>query len=386
MSADADRWRPLSPPELRGAWNAALASGDPERALMLRRGERLHSALPAVVGGVRRVALVEADAFSSTWEGVAVESGARARLRVLDPDQAADPELRQTFAAPAASRAERPADPLPCLRCALPGPSLGQLIEDNDLHAEATVYRWAATGLAALAALHAEGQRVGDRLGAALCLGPEGLRCVLLGPAAPAAADPRADVQAFAAALSALASEPPGPLSALLASWVDDPPPSAHDAGALLGQTMARSLLERRHRLALRHRNRQSRARHAALRALVEALAAALPPPRADVAVHCGHDGLLTRVESDVQHVKVGTAERGGPVAWAPLWSAAAGLDAPRARALLRAWATRGRGDEAGRAAANAALGAQDLDAERLMRWIAAVARLRAARLLLAHR
>lgn len=392
MRAARPAWRPLSPSELRGAWTEALAAGAPERALMLRRGERLHGELPAVIGGVRREAFVEADAISSTWEGVAVETGGRARLRALDPELAGSAEAHAALLAPALSGAARPAGPLPCLRCALQGPSLGQLVEDDDLHDEAALYRWAATGLAALSALHAEGLQLGDQLLSGLCLGPGGLRCAQL--SRPAASAPSGDLRGLAAALSALAVEVPGPLPALLSGWVEDPPPSAADAGLLLRQTMARSLLDRRHRLALRLRNRQARDRHAALRALVDRLALALPPPPARLAAHCGADGLVTHVESDAQRVHAGTAEPGGAIGWGPVWSAEAGLDVARARALMRAWATRGRGDEAARARINAALFAERGQApaeaeragERLVRWLAAAARLRAARLLLAHR
>ena len=52
-------------------------------------------------------------------------------------------------------------------------------------------------------------------------------------------------------------------------------------------------------------------------------------------------------------------------------------------RALLRAWATRTRGDEARRAALQDELGTSDETAAALCRWMAGQARLRAFRLLL---
>ncbi|MAY80694.1 MAG: hypothetical protein CL930_07900, partial [Deltaproteobacteria bacterium] len=53
------------------------------------------------------------------------------------------------------------------------------------------------------------------------------------------------------------------------------------------------------------------------------------------------------------------------------------------ARFLLRSWALRSQGDEQGRASTQATLEANDASAEHLVRWMSAMARLRAARMLL---
>ena len=59
------------------------------------------------------------------------------------------------------------------------------------------------------------------------------------------------------------------------------------------------------------------------------------------------------------------------------------GLDAQSARFLLRSWALRGQGDETTRRTIQAELNSDDSQAERLVRWMSAMARLRAARLIL---
>ena len=108
-----------------------------------------------------------------------------------------------------------------------------------------------------------------------------------------------------------------------------------------------------------------------------------MPPPSGTVCLRAGHDAVITVAESD------GTTVRGGPVAGLParflpiIYTRAAGMDPSGCRALLRAWATRTRGDEARRAALQDELGTSDETAAALCRWMAGQARLRAFRLLL---
>ena len=60
------------------------------------------------------------------------------------------------------------------------------------------------------------------------------------------------------------------------------------------------------------------------------------------------------------------------------------GLDAQSARFLLRSWALREQGDEEARADVQESIGATEKQAEQLVRWLSSMARLRAAKLLLA--
>jgi hypothetical protein len=65
------------------------------------------------------------------------------------------------------------------------------------------------------------------------------------------------------------------------------------------------------------------------------------------------------------------------------IYSDSQGLDAQSARFLLRSWALRKQGDETLRAEIQTSLNARDIQAERLVRWMSAMARLRASRLIL---
>jgi hypothetical protein len=74
------------------------------------------------------------------------------------------------------------------------------------------------------------------------------------------------------------------------------------------------------------------------------------------------------------------TEDRFLPIIFTP----AQGLDAQSARFLLRSWALRAQGDETLRAEVQESLKATDTTADQLVRWLSAMARLRAAKLLLA--
>jgi len=109
-----------------------------------------------------------------------------------------------------------------------------------------------------------------------------------------------------------------------------------------------------------------------------------MPPPEGKVCIKAGPDGALGIIES------VGGVVRGGAVADAEggrflpvIYSNTQGLDAQSARFLLRSWALRKQGDESLRAEVQASLNASDVQADHLIRWMSAMARLRAARLIL---
>ncbi len=374
MSAAAPEG-PLDPDALRPAWTAALAGGQAAFALTLRRIERLHDALPLQLGPVRRRRWLCADPTTSTWEGVCVETGQRARVRVRDPG-CAGPAVRP----PAPS-----ARPLPAGEGAwlvLPGPTLRELCAEPDLIDEATALRWLGTGVAALSAGVPRAAPIQDLL----ALDPHGLQLVDLGAdEADGAPELPAALAALAALLGPLPIAPAEPVGALLRDWAAAPPPSLDLAAGLLRQHLAASLTERRHRLALQRRNRKNLDQRAALRAHLERLWSAWRPAPGRYALAAARDGLLTALVVEPGRVRGGTLEAGEEArqeAALPVIFEGDALDAPRARALLRAWSTRGRGAPEALAAATAGWG-RGADPDPVCRWLAGMTRLRAARLLL---
>lgn len=368
---------PLDPDALRPAWAAALAAGHADKALTLRRIERLHDALPLQLGPVRRRRWLCADPTTSTWEGVCVETGQRARVRVRDPGRSG-PALRPP--APCAR-------PLPAGEGAwlvLPGPTLRELCAAPELVDEATALRWLGSACAALSA----GAPGAAPLQDLLALGDQGLQLVDLGEDAPEAEAPPslpAALAALAAHLQALPITPAEPVGALLRDWAAAPPPSVDLADGLLRQHLAASLTERRHRLALQRRNRKNLDQRAALRAHLERLWGAWRPAPGRYALAAARDGLLTALVVEAGRVRGGTLEAGEEArqeAALPVIFEGDTLDAPRTRALLRAWSTRGRGAPEALAAAAAGWG-RGADPDPVCRWLAGMARLRAARLLL---
>jgi hypothetical protein len=125
--------------------------------------------------------------------------------------------------------------------------------------------------------------------------------------------------------------------------------------------------------------------RTARLSRAVRKLSSVMTPPPGKVCLRAGVDGVLVIADCD------GTSVRGGAVAdvaedrFLPIiFTPAQGLDAQSARFLLRSWALRSQGDETLRAETQNALEATDTQADHIVRWLSAMARLRAANLLLA--
>ncbi|MDP6935452.1 MAG: hypothetical protein QGG40_21200 [Myxococcota bacterium] len=174
-----------------------------------------------------------------------------------------------------------------------------------------------------------------------------------------------------------------GPLAQLVTTWDQNPPASAEDAMALVRQALAARLLDERHRLARLSRSTLRRRQIMRLYRLVEELQQVVPPPAGRVCLRAGIDGVLVLAESDGARVGGGIspdpATRFVPTIYGP----DRGLDAQRGRQLLRAWALRDRGDEELRTQVQDQIGGTDQQAERLVRWLSTMARLRATRLML---
>ena len=109
------------------------------------------------------------------------------------------------------------------------------------------------------------------------------------------------------------------------------------------------------------------------------------PPPRGRFCLRADANGVLVLVESDGSCVRGGAAAELEAQFLPVLWRRDGDLDVQASRAVLRAWARRGDGDSARRAAASSALGTGEAGAAAIVRWLTGQARLRALRLVLGN-
>ena len=124
--------------------------------------------------------------------------------------------------------------------------------------------------------------------------------------------------------------------------------------------------------------------RTARLARAIRQLAEATAPPVGKVCLRASNDGVLVIAESDGCTVRGGAAADISEGRFLPIiYTPTQGLDAQSARFLLRSWAMRSGGDETIRAEHQKHLGSSDSGADKLTRWLSAMARLRSARLIL---
>ncbi len=371
-------------PELTQQADAAL--------LGLRELEQVDQAVPGLLGGVRRVRLVSHDPVSTTWEGWDLSSGRRVLVRALRPRWRRDPVWRRRLQRTADLVAELPglapvswqgSDEWPHLRVELEGATLADHLPPEDPADTARLAALLGAGLVALDGLHTHGQVHGDLTPMHLVWGPTGAQLVWLDALHLEVGAPAADLAALGAAVGALDPSGLDPLGALAHNLAESPPPSTDVAELLLRRALASALADRRHHLAVQARGVARRGARARLLRATRALAASLTPPHGQVCLRAGHDPVLVVAECD------GEAVRGGPVGGVPapllptVWSKESGLDAAAARVLLRAWATRARGDEERRGEVQGELGGDDALAAHLCRWVSGQARIRALRMLM---
>jgi len=363
--------------------------------LLLRDRETCGEGLPAVVGEVRRAALMDADAISTTWRGWNVRTGAPEAVRCPKPAVLRDPVWGRRLERGAALAARipglaplawRPHGEWPHVHASLPGVPLDDLLPAEDPPDAVQLVRWSLLALDHLGALHERGLVHGSLGARHLLVAPSDLVLAWFDPVTEAPGTPAGDLAGLARALAALDPESAHPLVQAVAPWIEAPPASVPDALGLVRAALSETLLAERHRLAARARRGARDGRTARLHRAATYLARALPPPVGRCCLSAASDGSLVVVESDGRVVRGGAAAgvppRGLPVVHAP----DRGLDAPLARRLLRAWARRDEGDPALRARAQAAWGGDDATGEALARWLSARSRLRRAVLLLDHR
>lgn len=395
---------PLLPPDpatLPALRAQAAADGDDRRMMALRELELACGGLPPVVDGVRRERLLAVDPLATTWEGWEIEGGGRTMLRCLHPRWLDDPVMRRRLAAPlptglpdalaVPTRAHLDGD-WPHLWLAAPGLPIVDRLPVEDPPDRIELARLLGTGLTALDALHRAGRNHGGPMATHLFSGPDGVQLAWLDRFGAADDGPAHDLRRLGRLIAALDPHGADPVAGLAWSWTEDPPPSAADGLVLLRRTLAGDLLAARHQLALAGRRVGRQDRAGRLSQLARRLQTSVAPPALPAGRACLKatiTGSLFLVESDGRVVRGGAvpALAGDPaVADLPaLFHPRFGLDAQVARTLLRAWASRARGDEVQRARVQDQLGSRDAHAQALVRWLRAMAALRRSRMMLEH-
>lgn len=371
-----------------------LACGEPGRRLeLLRRDmERAADRLPPTVEGVRRTRLIAWDATTTLWEGWHAESGARTLLRVVRPGAPARALERVTR--PLRHPALAPPDSLRSVgldgglvpATVLLGPILGTLgdvlpIEEPD----DPVWRARVLigALRSLVALHAVGEVHGMVCAELLVLaehGPAPARQEwhLVWPGPPEVAhplDPVDDLRALGAIGVALGDP-------VVAGFAEYPPPSASDAARLYVDSLGEDLLGACRAVWRRVRQHSREGRAERLKRLIARLEAAVPAPVAEGCVRAARDGGLWMVRSDGASVWGGACSSSS-VRHLPTLVEGGRFDVAGIRALLRAGATRGGGDERRRATITTELGTSEERVDQLLRWLSGRMRLRTDRLVL---
>lgn len=356
--------QPLDPAARQRAWEEAERLHQTELLLDLRELEQAIAALPMQVDQARRGRLLAWDRISSTWEAWELHTGRRRMQRLLHPVWRGDPVVLRLFEQAIADAPGRRPDAFTLCQDA-PGLPLAELLPVEDPPSTRFLAALFAAGLGALIRLEDQGRSHGGPFPVCFLIQTSGPVLHHLGqrvPALPPGEDLR-QLSALVAAFDPLGTEP---LAGLARSWTLDPPSSARDAQRLFIAHLAQSLASSRHSLFLAARGAGRRVRASALLRAARALSSTPPPLLSRTVLARLPQGGTVEIESDGRAVRagLGTAEELGLV-----WRLERGLDAPAARTILRAWATRGAGGPA----------------EALMRWLAAAASLRRARLLLEH-
>ena len=375
------------PPDINAITEARIEAEDggcDATLLAMRELELAHLALPPVIDGVRRVRLLDTDAISTTWEGWSVSGGERAFLRCVRPRWKTDPVmLRRMSKGTDDATSWHPDGTWPHLRVVADGALLIDRFPIEDVASTVLLARLLGRGLAELDRLHQQGKVHGGPLASFMIEGKNALKLVHL-DGFEVTATPQDDIRQLAETILALDPTQSDRVALLAEEWVESPPPTAADGIQLLTRCMSGILLAERHRLSVAGRSANRLDRSTRLSRAVRKLAASVHPPATKVCLRAGADGVLVIAESDGESVRGGAAADVTEGRFLPLiYTQAQGLDAQSARFLLRSWAMRSKGDETHRQDLQTELEASDTQAEQLVRWLSAMARLRAARLIL---
>jgi hypothetical protein len=357
----------------------------------LRALEGVGVGLPPVLDGIRRSRLLAADLISSTWEGWEIASGRAVVVRYLSPQAKGDARWQRRLVASAERTSVLPslcgatwrgAGQWPHVLYEAPGVSLHAFLPIEDPASLVETARLAAFVLGALAALHAGGVVHGGPQPGHIRWDGRDFRLLWLDPVQAIKSQACDDFCVLGETLSLLERGMEHPLGALGAEWAAAPPTTGAVAEAMFRAVLVEQLTACRHGLFQKARGESQRVAAARLYSAMKALRHACGPPVASVCLYASADGELTLAYSFEGALYGGTAStptvEGLPILHTP----GERLDARGARALIRAWMRRRRGDEARRRAAQEVLGGTDEQAERLIRWILAGAQLRTLLLL----
>ena len=363
----------------------AESMGNDAQILALRDMELAHLSLPPVIDGVRRTRMLTADSISTTWEGWSLSGGERVFLRCIRPRWATDPVmLRRMGKTVESSFSWHPDGDWPHLRAVAKGALLLDRFPIEDIPSTERLARIMGYGLKELAALHSGDRVHGGPIAPLLVEDNETVRLIWLDPF-DCRATPEEDIRALAQTILSLDPTHSDPVAQLAEEWTENPPLTAEDGIRLLVRRLSGDLLAQRHRLSIAGRSANRMSRTARLARAVRRLTAATAPPPGKVCLKAGNDGVLVMVESNEAGVRGGAVADVNEDRFLPIiFTEQQGLDAQSARFLLRSWALREQGDEAARAEVQASLEATDKQAEHIVRWLSSMARLRAAKLLLA--
>jgi hypothetical protein len=376
------------PPDLNAITEARIEAesrGIDADILTMRDMELAHLSLPPVIDGVRRTRMLTMDAISTTWEGWSLNGGERVFIRCVRPRWCADPVmLRRMARGSDPDLSWHPDGDWPHLRAVASGALLLDRFPIEDIPSTERLARLLGGGLEGLAALHKQGRVHGGPMAPFLLESTDRVRLIWLDFFDPQST-PADDLRALSSTIMALDPSGCDPITQLAEEWAESPPPTAQDGIRLLVRCLSGTLLAERHRLSLAGRSANRMGRTARLSRAVRKLSSVMTPPPGKVCLRAGVDGVLVIADCD------GTSVRGGAVADVAedrvlpiIFTPAQGLDAQSARFLLRSWALRSQGDETLRAETQNALEATDTQADHIVRWLSAMARLRAANLLLA--
>ena len=335
--------------------------------LELRELEVAASDLPTVIDGVRRTRLLLADGLATTWEGWDIQTGQRVLIRCARPRWRTDSVMLRRLSVGADLKSSEtliaptwhPDGDWPHLRAVVPHALLNDYLPVEDPADPLTLAKIMAGGLVALAAAHKKGVMFGPSLPSLLVVdGPTGMLINMDSFACKT--DEAGDIVELAKAIIALDPAGDHPITTMAAGWTVVPPPTATDGLTLLYKTMGQTLLS-----------------------------TAMAPPKGTACVKVSNNGVSTLIHSDGQSIFGGQSQNLDTTALNEVYSHSSGLNASASRALLRAWALKDSGDETKRISVNQQLSTISEDnnddlAANFVRWLSAMNRLRAAKLLIA--
>jgi hypothetical protein len=346
----------------------------PEHPLVqLHRDYRAVAAgIPPSLGVYQRGKLVAWDKLTATWECWDSESGTRALVRAARAD---------AWGKPLPGHGLPMGDSWPVLTSLGFHYTLADLLPLEEPPEPIWVARLAITLLASFEELHTKGL-THSQLGPSVVVW-DGLCWRLLEPqmlGQKVAGDPRDDLARLGRILAV--ADPEGVLGDLGSSFQDDPPLNLQMATRLVYKALADILASQHHILVRRYQRKKDQVK--LLIALCERLKSVLPPVGTGC-VSVGAAGSMYLLASDGRQVRAGPAAS-FDLSQLPVIAGGGRVDSRANRALIKAWNTRKLEREEARKEVQRRLESTDKQLDRVMRWLAAAARLQAEQVLILDR